>query len=318
VVTVGGGHGQAALLSALTELDCSITAVVGVADDGGCSGLLRAEFGMPPPGDVRRCLSTLAQNKSLAERFEQRLPNGADAQLRSAGNLVLFEAYMRSGNFQRAIDWASALLDCAGAVVSAAEVPGELATYDRFAGILEGESNIAKRSAAPMVAAVRGAERAHPRALTALASADLVLIGPGSFVTSVLATVSTGEIAGAIVRSPGRRALVRNLRAERGQAEPSLTDQARLLRDHLVIHSQEDDFEVEVLAHDDAMPLASDADPGQHDPERLAAALIQRFGFTRRREERALADHRATHAIFDEHLARARLRLSDPRAIASS
>src|SRR5690606_13894478 len=89
VVTLGGGHGQAALLTALTELRCEITAFVNVADDGGCSGKLRRELGMPPPGDIRRCLTALARDRRLAERFEVRL-KGDD---RSAGNLALSEAY---------------------------------------------------------------------------------------------------------------------------------------------------------------------------------------------------------------------------------
>ena len=72
VVTIGGGHGQAAMLRALLELDCDVTAVVSIADDGGCSGRLRDQFDMPPPGDLRRCLTTLARHRRLAARFEER------------------------------------------------------------------------------------------------------------------------------------------------------------------------------------------------------------------------------------------------------
>src|SRR5690606_41624808 len=91
VVVLGGGHGQAVVLTALRQLHCEITAVISVADDGGCSGKLRQELGMPPPGDVRRCLSALAKTPELARSFELRLEKpGYEG--RSAGNLQLAAA----------------------------------------------------------------------------------------------------------------------------------------------------------------------------------------------------------------------------------
>jgi hypothetical protein len=89
VVTIGGGHGQAVVLSALRILDCSISAVVATADDGGCSGELRRELGMPAPGDLRRCLSALALDEQLAAQLEDRLLTGSPVP-RCRGNLVVW------------------------------------------------------------------------------------------------------------------------------------------------------------------------------------------------------------------------------------
>lgn len=326
-MTIGGGHGQAVLLEALAPLDCDLTAVVSVADDGGCSGQLRERFGIPPPGDVRRCLSTLARDRPLARRFEERLPHGGDPLLHSAGNLVLLEAYLRLGSFQQAVDWAAELLRCRGRVVPVAEVPARLATYDRWAGLLEGETNIAARSSAPMVAAVHGADQANLHARRAIEDADWLLFGPGSFVTSLLAAVTTGGIATAIVTSPARRLLVHNLAAERGQTdELSLDDYVRLLRDHLVINSGEDGFSLDVLEHIDGQEprertlqsgtrvfgqqLASRRDRSIHDPDRLREVLRHLCSLSSRGPSESAPPRPDATETFDEYLESAAARLT--------
>ncbi|MGE3669721.1 MAG: 2-phospho-L-lactate transferase CofD family protein, partial [Polyangiaceae bacterium] len=194
VVTLGGGHGQAVVLQALRRLECEITAVISVADDGGCSGKLRQELGMPPPGDLRRCLSALAKSPELARRFELRLEEpGFEG--RSAGNLALAGVFRETGSLQQAVDWAAERLACVGRVVPVSESPGVLVVYDAELGRVEGESNVERRDAVPMVAAVHGALRANPLAIEAIARADLLLMGPGSFYTSTLGAITTGEVA---------------------------------------------------------------------------------------------------------------------------
>lgn len=324
VVTIGGGHGQAAVLAALCELDCDISAVVSIADDGGCSGQLRAEFGMPPPGDLRRCLTTLARNRELADRFEGRLP-GADDAARSAGNLALLEAYVSSGSLQAAVDWAARQLSCRGRVLPVAEEPGRLAIYDRAEGVLEGETVIEKRGAMPMVVAVHGPERSNPAASAAVAAADLIIMGPGSFITSTLATVTTARIAEPIVSARATRVLMHNLVPEPGQvAGFALEDYVRLLRDHLSINSGEDDFDMVVMCHADvadsaavaqrrlgdgtevlAAPLADPRHPARHDAQRVANALRNWLGFQPRPVSAPTAAAEPEEPDFEERLARA-------------
>ena len=88
VVTIGGGHGQSNILKSLSKLHCDIKAIVAVSDDGGCSGQLRRDYNMPPPGDMRRCISSLAKNRFLANMFETRF-SGGNLKGRSFGNLYL-------------------------------------------------------------------------------------------------------------------------------------------------------------------------------------------------------------------------------------
>lgn len=319
VATIGGGHGQSAVLRALVMLDCDITAVTSVADDGGCSGRLRAEFGMPPPGDLRRCLTTLATNRALATRFETRMAVGDT--WRSLGNLALLEAYARAGSLQAAADWAGSLLRCRGRVTPASEHPGRLAIFDRAAGVLVGESHIADQSQAPMVVAVHDAEHANPEALAAIEAADFVFIGPGSFITSTLAALMTGDIGGALVRTSARRVFVHNLVPEGGQTRAfELSDYVRLLRDHLCIATGVSSVAFDVLRHgvsatgpEDAVftvPLAHPDEPTRHDPERVAAALHAIYDIPRRRFVEDGPPPSVARRTFDEHLASAMKRMN--------
>ncbi|MCG8425047.1 MAG: 2-phospho-L-lactate transferase CofD family protein [Proteobacteria bacterium] len=326
VVTIGGGHGQAALLAALLRLDCTVTAVVSVADDGGCSGKLRSELGMAPPGDLRRCLSTLAADRALAGQFEARLDEpGMEG--RSAGNLVLAEAYREMGSLQAAVDWAAALLRCRGRVVAAAEDPAVLAVYDRENGEVEGETTVAEKSQMPLVVGVRGPAVANPAAIEAIEAADIVLIGPGSFVTSVLATLGTADLARAFVRARGQCVLVANLRPE-GQLLQGfeIADYVRLVRDHITIYSSGHRVSLAVLVDQPgghsrsrladgtprlASPLAA---PGTHihDPARLALSLTEHLGLIARPNAAVAPDaehENRSHQHFAASLARARTRL---------
>jgi uncharacterized cofD-like protein len=319
VVTIGGGHGQAALLSALVKLECEITAIASVADDGGCSGQLRDQFDMPPPGDLRRCLTTLARDRVLAERFEVRLSD-ANGGKRSAGNLALLEAFEAHGSLQAAVDWAATLLSCRGRVLAAAERPGRLAIYDRAAGVVEGETHIAEVGAFPMVVSVHGPEVANPLALEAVMAAELVFLGPGSFITSTLAAVMTGNLGEALAATRARRVFVHNLVDEPGQTSGfGLDDYARLLRDHLCIASGVSDVPLTVMRHGPeareergpggypivVAPVADAFEPSRHDPERLATAIAGAFGLTPLADDDDQPPASAPARVFNEHLQRA-------------
>ncbi len=327
VVTLGGGSGQSALLAALRTLECDVTAIVSIADDGGCSGKLRAELGMPPPGDIRRCLGSLSTRPDLAAHFEERLHGGTE-EGRCVGNLVLAEMREDVGSLQHAVDWAATLLGCVGRVVPASEEAGTLSVYDRVRGPLSGESNIERVSAEAMIVTVDGPARANREAIAAIAGADLVFFGPGSFVGSTLAVLATGDIAAAVVASPARRVLVRNLGSEAHDGALASVDpraHERVLRDHLVIGSGGDPVVFDTLSHDPVRrdfrmredqsveclhPLASD-DGRHHDQTLLAAALQHHFDLrTRVTTPAPIAEAGPeASAIFARYLRSARARL---------
>jgi uncharacterized cofD-like protein len=334
VVTLGGGHGQAALLAGLSRLECNVTAIVSVADDGGCSGKLRRELGMAPPGDVRRCLVSLATRPDVAARFEERLSDQA-MEGRCVGNLVLAALREDFGDFQRAVDWAATMLGCVGRVVPVADAPGTLGVWDVERGVLVGESNIEKLAGTTLVAAVHGPERASAHAIEAIERADIVFFGPGSFVGSTLAALTTGDIAEAVVSARARRVLVHNLAPEAGGPIDFHEEHARVLRDHLVIGSRGQLVSFDRLAHDPARtgravltdgsiewraPLA-DGSGRLHDPLRVAAAIGRLFslgprdlGWALAHDEHARAPgardaHADARSLLERYLDAARVRL---------
>jgi len=326
VVTLGGGHGQAALLSALMRLQCDLTALVSVADDGGCSGKLREELGMAPPGDARRCLVTLSTTPEVAAGFEERLTADGE-EGRCVGNLVLAEMTRDLGSFQRAVDWVGGLLGCLGRVVPVAEVAGTLNVYDLVHGRLSGESHIERLSNSAVVATVDGPDVASRQALQAIEAADIVFMGPGSFVGSTLAALITGNIAQAVVNARARRVLVRNVRQIERTGFPGAVqydDQERILRDHLVIGSGGEGVTFDVLVHDDrdlgetaradgskelVGPVASN-DGRRHDAGRLSSVLAYHLQLAHRADtQRHDPVDPEAQAIFERYLASARARL---------
>ena len=286
VVTIGGGHGQAVVLRALRSLECGISAVVATADDGGCSGELRREFGMPAPGDLRRCLSALARDKDLGLQLEERIYT-TSAVSRCRGNLVIANRYLQSGSLQHAVDWVADRLGSVGRVMPASEQPGTLVVCDRLHGFVEGEYNVASTVDSPLVVTVKGAERPNESAISAIEEADVIVMGPGSFCTSTLSALLTGGVGAAVCRSRARRLFVLNLtNSERSCAGFRERDYVSVLASHLTICSLGETPEVTLLRHAtfDAKEKSEDGtiiysaniaedDGGQHCEKRLALAL---------------------------------------------
>ncbi|MDQ3575073.1 MAG: YvcK family protein, partial [Actinomycetota bacterium] len=123
VVALGGGHGLAATLEATRLYAGEVTAIVSGADDGGSSGRLRADLGIPPPGDLRRCLVALGEPGSLWGRvFEHRFPAG-ELEGHPVGNLVIAGLASSTGDFMAALEEAGRLVGAAGRVVPATATP---------------------------------------------------------------------------------------------------------------------------------------------------------------------------------------------------
>lgn len=261
IVAIGGGHGLAVTLRACRDWAGSLTAVVSVADDGGSSGRLRAaQPGLPAPGDLRRCLTTLAatERSLLATALERRFESGELAG-HPAGNLVLAALVAECGELSSAAAVLGQALGVDAVVVPATDEPVHLVARTP-SGEVVGQVAI-EASGAVHRLRVEPPDPATPAAaLAALASADLVVIGPGSFYGSVLAAVAAPSMQRAVAGSPGRRVLVHNL-----FAVETADDRRRVLADHGV---PVDD----VLVHGADVDLAR-PNGLAHDPAKLAAAL---------------------------------------------
>lgn len=282
VACVGGGHGLAATLRAVAPWAGSVTAVVSVADDGGSSGRLRDDLGVLPPGDLRRCLSALADPDSLLGRaLEHRFPEG-ELKEHALGNLLIAGLVGAGADIETALDEVAAMIGARGRVLPAACQPVTLrgVTGDDELGAVQGQVAVQRSSGLRRVE-VHPVDVVTSEAVTeALLSADLVVLGPGSLFTSVLAAAIVPGVADALSRTRARRVLVLNLGPQAGETEDLAPDEhVRLalghglpidvvLADPRFAPAAATDAPVEVVVE-----AVGSARGPVHDPARLGAAL---------------------------------------------
>ena len=277
VVVVGGGHGQAASLRAARRYAGEVVAVVSTADDGGSSGRLRAELGIPAPGDVRLCLSALASESTpWPSVLEHRFEHGSLAG-HPVGNLLLAGLADSGVDFVDAIARLGELLGVVGRVVPATTASVELHARSGSSQI-RGEAAVGDTEGIGHVMLVPQDPPACGAAVDAIISADQVVVGPGSLYTSVLAAAIVPGIRDALAATDAPIVYVCNLRAEMHEtAGFDVAAHVRALLDHGIepdtVICQQAGMAlgcppVRVLEAD----VASSADVG-HDPARLAAVL---------------------------------------------
>ena len=221
IAAIGGGTGLSNLLRGLKDDSAKITAIVTVADDGGSSGRLRREIGVPPPGDIRNCLAALAdEEKLLTELFQYRFRAGDGLVGHSFGNLFLTAMTDIAGDFEQAIAASSKVLAVRGEVLPATlsdvSLWAELADGRR----IEGESSITEANGKILkIGCTPANPPALPRAVEALREADFIIIGPGSLYTSVIPNLLVPEIAEAIANSEVPRIYVCNIMTQPGETD---------------------------------------------------------------------------------------------------
>jgi uncharacterized cofD-like protein len=240
IVTIGGGTGLSTLLRGLKKYVDSdgawsvanLAAIVTVTDEGGSSGVLRKEFGMLPPGDIRNCIVALAEEEQLLSRlFNYRFDTDSALKGHSLGNLLLTAMTEITGGFDNAILAASEVLAIRGEIIPSTladvrlratladgtEVVGEVA----ISGSQLGEKPENKPRHARIVhLGIDPPDAAPPeRALKAIATADLVLIGPGSLYTSVLPNLAIKQIADALRQAKALRVYICNVMTQPGETD---------------------------------------------------------------------------------------------------
>lgn len=217
VVAIGGGHGLSVALEAVQLYAGKVTAIVSVADDGGSSGRLTEGLSIPAPGDIRRCLLALTPHPSImSELFAHRFSAG-DVVDHSLGNLMLAGLTDLYGDFVSAVSAAGRMLGAVGDVIPATAEPVGLRA-DISGATVDGQVKIA-RSRGEIEAielTPHPPQPSHP-ALEALATADQIILGPGSLFTSIIAALLVPGIAEAAMGSAARRVFVANLVNQDGE-----------------------------------------------------------------------------------------------------
>jgi uncharacterized cofD-like protein len=303
IVALGGGHGLYATLSAARRLSPHVTAVVTVADDGGSSGRLRSELDVVPPGDLRMALAALASDsphgRLWATIIQHRFGGSGALAGHPIGNLILAGLEEVLADPVAALDELGRVLGLKGRVLPmcpiALEIEADVAGLEsdpRMSRVIRGQVAIATTvGKVRRVRLLPGDPPATRQAVDAIMSADLVVLGPGSWFTSVIPHVLVPQLLAALRATTARRALVLNLAAEPGetagfsaerhlhvlaQHAPDFTVHDILVDASRVPSDRERDQLSRTAASLEAhVEFADVSRPGTplHDPARLAAAL---------------------------------------------
>ena len=302
IVALGGGHGLAAALSALRLLTDDVTAVVTVADDGGSSGRLREEFDVLPPGDLRMALAALCDDSDWGHTWrdvlQHRFAGTGDLQGHALGNLMIVSIWELLGDTVQGLDLVGRLLGARGRVLPMAAEPLEIVAEIRGHDPDRPEETVEVRgqhrvASSPGIVSSIGIVPTCPEpcaeALAAVGEADWVMLGPGSWFTSVMPHLLVPALADALVTTSARRLLNLNLEVHMGEtrdfrAEDHLASFAAnapdvrldvvladpsVVPDHASLRAAAAELGAELVVS----PVAAKGEPGVHDPLRLAAAL---------------------------------------------
>ena len=316
IVAIGGGTGLSTLLRGLKEHTGNLTAIVTVADDGGSSGALRSELGIPPVGDIRNCIAALADTEPLmSELLGYRFPGFTRGESglvetepgalggHAVGNLLLAAlTALEGGDFEEGVRRMNRVLAVRGQVVPASATPINLVARTRDGATVSGQSTIMRTSGIDRVWIEPGDAEAAEDAVAAIGDADIVVLGPGSLYTSVLPVLLIPAIRAAVAAAPGLRIYAGNVAMQHGETDGyDLADHV----DALVAHVGPDAIDL-VLGNDrdetlgdpplpegavaprwppaveppPTLMLASIAnpdDPHHHDPDRLAALVLAAY-----------------------------------------
>ncbi|MEY8402732.1 gluconeogenesis factor YvcK family protein [Oscillospiraceae bacterium 44-34] len=310
IVAIGGGTGLSTMLRGLKKYTKNLTAVVTVADDGGGSGMLRQDLGMPPPGDIRHCMEALANTEPVMEKLlTYRFTEGTLAG-QSFGNLILAALNGITGSFEEAVTEMSHVLAITGRVIPVTSADVQLEAVFENGARVTGESQIAafkkeQDCRIHHVGLIPDHPKATPAALEAIGEADLILLGPGSLYTSVIPNLLVEGVARAVAQSDAPKLYICNIMTQDGETEGyTAADHLEALLVHgtpglldlcLANTAPVDPGLLEKYREEDAVPLTVDRERvarlglelverpvasergsyARHDPDKLAEAVLE-------------------------------------------
>jgi uncharacterized cofD-like protein len=326
IVAIGGGTGLSILLRGLKEHTSNLTAIVTVADDGGSSGVLRTELGIPPVGDIRNCIVALADAEPLmSEVLQYRFPEAPGGETgglagHALGNLLIAAmTAVEDGDFEDGIRLMNRILAVRGQVVPVSSTPLTLHARLADGSVVDGQSQVMRTAGIDRVWLTPDDVRPSDDALAAIADAELIVLGPGSLYTSLLPSLLIPAIRDAVARARAPRVFVCNVATQEGETTGfDLADHVEALVRHttpalvdIVLANNQPPARQGTLAavtSPNAVALrwpptsgsvprlilddvVDPVQPHHHEPARLAAAIIRAFegeaGIRRRTAGRA-------------------------------
>jgi uncharacterized cofD-like protein len=235
IVAVGGGTGLSMLLSGVKNITNNLTAIVSVGDDGGSSGRLRESMGILPPGDIRHCITALADDEDLVNKlFKYRFDNGEGLEGHSFGNLFLTALCAITGSMVTAVKESSNVLSIRGRVLPATLDDMKLVAKMKDGRIIHGESTIPEANGQIERLYTEPANcKALPEVIEAIRNAELIILGPGSLYTSVIPNLLIKEISQEIIKSKAKKIYVCNIMTQPGETDNyAVSDHLKALIKH--------------------------------------------------------------------------------------
>ncbi|RUO35156.1 gluconeogenesis factor YvcK family protein [Aliidiomarina soli] len=279
VTAIGGGHGLGRLMSTLSFLRHRLIGVVATTDNGGATGLLRQAHKCIAWGDIRNCLSQLSNQPLAAEVLSYRFNSDSSLHGHNFGNLLLYTLDELSARPLDGIQLLSRLLKVDCRVLPMSEAPTDLiaATNEQFD--CHGEISVDDLPRMPTRLQLSPQVKATPEVLRHILHSDLIIIGPGSFLTSVMPPLLVGEITRAIAETPAKVIFIDNLLAEYSPAgQLSLDDKLQWMSNQLGLNPVDLIISNKPQGYHGMLPIITgvEAEPGmphRHQPDSLLQAL---------------------------------------------
>jgi uncharacterized cofD-like protein len=305
IVAIGGGTGLSNLLSGLKRFSSNITAIVAVTDDGGSSGRLRTSLGMPAPGDLTDCYAALSDSPVLAKLLLHRFARGDGLEGHTFGNVFIATLAEERGSFRDATLSVNEILNVRGRVLPASLEPAVLVAELEDGALVRGESSLHVETRGRRVTKMRTEPAnltAAPEALEAIRESEVIVVGPGSLYTSVTPPLLVAELAASIRGSRALLVYICNVMTEPGESDGlSASEHVAAITAHLGrvpdvvlvndapvsdalreryanVGSSVVERDLEAIRSSGAQPLSLPllkSGEAQHDPRRLAAALMR-------------------------------------------
>lgn len=210
ITVIGGGHGCSVVLSGLASYDIDLAGVISMADDGGSTGRLRTQMGIPAVGDIRQCLARLCNDPELAELFSYRFSSG-DLEGHSLGNLFLAAGYLMTGSLGNGIDIARTALGVSTRLIPATDSNPYL-LLEQEGKTIQGVHEIATSAIdkEPNLKLTANSE-INDMAASTISESDLIVIAPGHFYCSILPALLVGGVVDSIKNSKAKVVFICNL-----------------------------------------------------------------------------------------------------------
>ncbi len=237
VVCIGGGTGQASILSSLKKFDAlDLVSIVGVTDNGGYSGIIREAMGIPQPGDSRNCIGALCDDDLLMSKIVNfRFTEGSLSGI-SLGNLIIAALTRITGDFSEAIKETAKLAGVIGKVLPVSKQSTHICAELIDGSIIKGEWEIIKREPRTRIRKLflQHEAEAITEALDEIVAADLIIICPGSLCTAIVATLLAKGISEAISKSKAKLVYICNIMTQPGQTDEfTVSDHINFIQDYI-------------------------------------------------------------------------------------